>query len=557
MTSPVTDPGPPPAPPEPAPRGPRPSRADRFFAWTAGLGIVRTDGWLGGVAAGIAARLRIDPLIVRGILVVVALFGFPALLLYAIAWALLPDLAGRILLQEALRGRFSPAQAGVAICAVLGIIPAPISLFLGLPVLYVGSAPFGGYTALGILLALIGVGLAAALVVIIVRAARHTPPASRPAVDADARTASVASVAPVESATASGSGPDAVPADPEGVDAAGFAASTPSSLPSLSSVDSPDCADVIAAPTTTDAPIAADDAAPASTEQPDEYAAWREQHAAWKAQDDAWRRQQQDAARIARDQARLERHARGAAFSAEAAERRRLRKASNPRTPFAFVATVLGIAIVAGALVAVTGATELAGARGLFVAALVTAIGMIAAGIARRRSGFLAFVTVVLLTGGLAATAVPALTALHIGGYGISNGAQQQKWTAEHPFVQPYGDVSVWLINNGHADEPIHIVKRTGTTWVRLERGVTLHLDVTAPAGMLSIMRADGAMLDVDAADLTTTSLADGRVRSVGTYTSAPIDDAAGITTEQTLVIDQQTGWIAVELPVTSGEDTR
>ena len=77
---------------------------DRFFAWSAGLGVVRGDGWLGGVAAGLAARMRVDPLIVRGILVVAGLFGFPVLFLYAIAWALLPDLDERIPLQEAVRG---------------------------------------------------------------------------------------------------------------------------------------------------------------------------------------------------------------------------------------------------------------------------------------------------------------------------------------------------------------------------------------------------------------------------------------------------------------------
>ena len=74
-SAPPADPGPPPTAPPGVPTG-----SDRFFSWVQGLGIVRGDAWLGGVCGGIAARVRIDPLIVRGIFVVVALLGFPALL---------------------------------------------------------------------------------------------------------------------------------------------------------------------------------------------------------------------------------------------------------------------------------------------------------------------------------------------------------------------------------------------------------------------------------------------------------------------------------------------
>ena len=117
-TAPPADPGPPPTAPPGLPTG-----SDRFFSWVEGLGIVRADGWLGGVCGGLAARLRIDPIIVRGIFVVVALFGFPALLVYAIAWALLPDTSGRIHLRELFRGRYDAAMTGVFILAVVGFVP--------------------------------------------------------------------------------------------------------------------------------------------------------------------------------------------------------------------------------------------------------------------------------------------------------------------------------------------------------------------------------------------------------------------------------------------------
>ena len=89
-------------------------RPNRFFAWLRSLGIVRQPGWLGGVSAGLATRIGVDPLIVRGGLVVVALLGGPALLLYAAAWLLLPDEQDKIHLEQVTRGRFESAIAGIA-----------------------------------------------------------------------------------------------------------------------------------------------------------------------------------------------------------------------------------------------------------------------------------------------------------------------------------------------------------------------------------------------------------------------------------------------------------
>lgn len=525
MTTPVIDPGPPPAeptrPPLPTNDAPRTHTAgDRFFAWTAGLGVVRGDGWIGGVAAGLAARLRIDPLIVRGILVVIGLFGFPVLFLYAIAWALLPDLDGRIPLQEAVRGRVTPALAGIAAFALLGLIPAPLTfLFVGGPGLF---AWYDGRSAF-VTLTLVALGLVVVggLLFLIVRAAVLSPGATDPVAPVpDERTASAASDAPVPSAAASGSGPDAAPADAQGMDAAGFAASIPS----------PDL----------DAEGGADAATP-----DDEYAAWREQHAAWKVQDDAWRRQQQDAARAVRDQARRERQAQAAAFTAAAGERRRIRRLTKPRTPFAFVATTLGIAVVAGALVSVTSDAELAGSLGLFVAALIVALGMVVAGMARRRSGFLAAVTIVLLAGGAAATAAPTVQAMHLGDYGISNATDAPSWPADAPFVQPWGSVGVTLMDTGTTAGPINIEKGSGITTVWLDPGVTLNLDITAPP-WTPVFSSDQGSVDLRyVPGITVGTLADGRQHYVGTIPAIASGETTGGTT-QTVVIDQQSGWIEI-----------
>ena len=159
------DPGPPPPPPH------LPSGSDRFFSWVRGLGIARADGWLGGVCAGVAARLRIDPIIVRGIVVVAALFGLPMLVIYAIAWALLPDISGRIHLREVFRGRFDPAIIGIGILFLVGLLPVAPFASAFLPFGYL-LPPFDIWGALGILGALLAIGAVVGLIVIIARTAR-------------------------------------------------------------------------------------------------------------------------------------------------------------------------------------------------------------------------------------------------------------------------------------------------------------------------------------------------------------------------------------------------
>ena len=69
--------------------------ATDFFTWIRSHGIQRgRDRWIGGVSSGIAHRMGIDPLIVRGIFIVLTLFAGVGVLLYGIAWAFLPSPTG-------------------------------------------------------------------------------------------------------------------------------------------------------------------------------------------------------------------------------------------------------------------------------------------------------------------------------------------------------------------------------------------------------------------------------------------------------------------------------
>ncbi|MEV7131336.1 PspC domain-containing protein [Arthrobacter sp. NPDC093128] len=97
------------------------SQPQNFFNWVRGHGIQRgPDRWIGGVASGIAHRLGVDPLIVRGVFIVLSIFAGIGVLLYGVAWALLPEPDGRIHVQEAGAGRWSTGMTGALITTVIG-----------------------------------------------------------------------------------------------------------------------------------------------------------------------------------------------------------------------------------------------------------------------------------------------------------------------------------------------------------------------------------------------------------------------------------------------------
>src|SRR4051794_7991780 len=95
---------PPPATEEPTPPG-GPGVA-QFFDRIRRYGAVRPDDgrWFAGVAAALARRWGVDPLLVRGGFVLLAIFGGIGLLLYGLGWLFLPHPDGRIHAQEVLRG---------------------------------------------------------------------------------------------------------------------------------------------------------------------------------------------------------------------------------------------------------------------------------------------------------------------------------------------------------------------------------------------------------------------------------------------------------------------
>ncbi|MGX5715324.1 PspC domain-containing protein [Arthrobacter sp. MAHUQ-56] len=93
-----------------------------FYGWIRGHGIYRgNDRWIGGVSSGIAHRLGVDPIIIRGVFVVLTILAGIGVLLYGLAWAFLPEPDGRIHVQEAGAGRWSSGMTGSLIATVLGL----------------------------------------------------------------------------------------------------------------------------------------------------------------------------------------------------------------------------------------------------------------------------------------------------------------------------------------------------------------------------------------------------------------------------------------------------
>ena len=106
--------------PQPGPQG---GSTRRFFDSLRGSGLMRTnERWIAGVAGGVAYRFGLDPVLVRCVWVVLSIFAGVGLVLYGVAWALLPEESdGRIHLEEALSGRFNAGLAGAIGMTIVGM----------------------------------------------------------------------------------------------------------------------------------------------------------------------------------------------------------------------------------------------------------------------------------------------------------------------------------------------------------------------------------------------------------------------------------------------------
>ena len=142
----------------------------RFFDSLRGSGLMRTnERWIAGVAGGVAHRFDLDPTLVRCVWVVLSLFAGVGLVLYGLAWALLPEESdGRIHLEEALSGRFNAGLAGAIGMTIIGMSTFGSGF---IPSWYVHEAGTAGIAAA--LWPLFWLGLIVLAIVFLIRSAQN------------------------------------------------------------------------------------------------------------------------------------------------------------------------------------------------------------------------------------------------------------------------------------------------------------------------------------------------------------------------------------------------
>lgn len=490
------------------PAAPQPTLGERFFEWIRSLGIVRSGGWIGGVCEALAVKVGIDPIIVRGIFIAGFLLGAPMLAIYALAWLLLPDRVGTIPAERMLAGKFTAPSVVALVVLVFGSIPVVPLLFdlTVRPILtYTGIYGYGdayyaeayyadGYSAYGIvglnlfdLMRIIGV-----LVLIVLSVVAVIVIAKRPAAQTQSE--------------------QARPAPPMWQQA------------------------------TTPAPDAPTDDA--------SYGAWRKNQEEWQEQSEEWRIANLNAQRHVREIATIEAETRARELAESAAEARRIRRAERPRTGVGFVVTATGIALVAGSIAALLMPQAEIGLRfatAAAVCAVVGAVGMIVAGIVRRRSGLLAFLTIVALFGAVT-TGLPYA----LGGTSVLYTTQgfisPQTSGVDQSVAQVTGYTYIDLYNYIDVSPTIYgdvnLTKTTGETEIGLGPNVTLELTADLSAGQVFLQQQtiDGVsepMRLEDVATVRSTTSADG----VTTYELQLTNDVPESTlpsSERTVTIKQR-----------------
>ncbi|WP_345763590.1 PspC domain-containing protein [Diaminobutyricibacter sp. McL0608] len=457
--------------------------SNRFFGWMRSLGIPRTDGWIGGVCAGIAARIGIDPLIVRGIAVVAAVLGAPVALFYAAAWALLPDRNDTIHAEKLVRGEFDNAMIGIGVLALVSFLPFTQGIW------WAGAQFWGAPSwpeAIGrSLWTLLIIGLIVAFVVWAARGAQLPPWAGGST--QNPRTASAGSAGPGYGSPASAGSTTSA----DGAGAATEAARAATVAATAATIPLPPVVDTTAEPT--------EPPAPPTGAPTDDYAAWKARHAAWQVEHNAWKARHDADMRAIRAQRAAENRARSQAYAVEADARRREYRLANPRTSAAYVFATIGLALIVSAVTAIVVSTrpEFDGyelTASLAAATIVFGLAGVLAGALRRRSGFLGFLSILLLVATLTTAFIPRDRQLVLQPVGA--------WlapTASASYAQPVGDTTLLVDSTTAGGAPgtpvIDLEKGPGTTYVVTDAKTTIRMElVLRGASVYSFVEGQGSV---------------------------------------------------------------
>jgi phage shock protein PspC (stress-responsive transcriptional regulator) len=105
------------------PTGPQAVPGATFFDTIRSWGVVRTDEgrWVAGVCTGLARRWNMNPMVVRGLFVLLSLLTGVGLAVYGLLWLLLPHPDGRIHAQQVLTGTVTAGFFGGVIAVLLDL----------------------------------------------------------------------------------------------------------------------------------------------------------------------------------------------------------------------------------------------------------------------------------------------------------------------------------------------------------------------------------------------------------------------------------------------------
>lgn len=107
------------------------SQGSKFWDDIISTGIRRdrSHQWFGGVCAGIARRVDVDPVLIRAAVIALTFLGGFGVVVYLVAWLMLPDEKGRIMARDALN-RDGTADAGGAIAlSVIALVVIAAIIF--------------------------------------------------------------------------------------------------------------------------------------------------------------------------------------------------------------------------------------------------------------------------------------------------------------------------------------------------------------------------------------------------------------------------------------------
>jgi len=454
-----------------------------FFVWIRCLDLRRRPGWLGGVCAGIAHRFGLDPVIVRGIVVVIGVLGGPVALLYALGWFLLPDERGEIHAQELVRGRMTRALSGIVVVFLLSFLPLAQGFW------FAGSFYWGdlGWGGVALRIAWTGVLIAAALVAVVWLAQRSAAPRA-------AATGDTASTADGGAASTVASGPVAA----DGTQATPSSSAT--EVPTASPVTRPEPSAGGAAASAFMAPATTLTEPGEPTPPPAEADA--EELAAWKASQDEWQRQRAlwvaEQKRTDLERRRGAARARALAAAEVRRERKRLRRA-RPRASGGVVGLIAGLALVTAAISAwiAQAGPETQGAEwmiGAGVLTLVLGVGIVIVGLMRRRSGALSLL-------GIAAVLLLAVAVAYPNGRQMLPIGSWYSLDRDHDgrYVQLAGDTEIMVFDRTSGRVPtIDLRQYAGAVHVEVDpaAAVRLEFDTASPTQAANglLYRPDGSV---------------------------------------------------------------